>query len=113
MNFYVEEDSLGDIGILRIGGKVKAEYGNLIRDKIMEIIDEKGADSIVLNLSKVSFLNSFALTVFLEAHKILQNRGRRLVIAEPSAEVRKLLEITRLDTVLEVCDSEREAINIA
>ena len=112
VNFRIEEDMLGDIGILRIEGQVKAEYGNLIRDKIMELIEEKGAESIVINLSKVTFLNSFALTVFLEMYKMLQKQGGKLVIAEPSAEVSKLLEITRLNTVLEVYETEREAMNV-
>jgi anti-sigma B factor antagonist len=61
-----------------------------------------GAGDVVVDLSGLQFCDSTGLSVFVEAHRSLQNAGRRLVLRNPSSRVHKLLVTTKLDQVLDV-----------
>jgi anti-sigma B factor antagonist len=57
---------------------------------------------IVVDLAAVSFADSTALTVLVKAHRDRASRGRRLVLARPSAAVDRLLGLTDLLGVLNI-----------
>jgi anti-anti-sigma factor len=64
-----------------------------------------GAGDVVVDVSGIRFVDSTGLSVLVQAHHTARSAGRRLVLAAPSARVRRLLEITALDDVLTVIDA--------
>jgi anti-sigma B factor antagonist len=71
---------------------------------------EAGRDTIVVDLSAVSFIDSSSLGVLISAHRRLGLRDGRLVIACDVPEVRKTFTITGLDSVLEIVDTREDAL---
>lgn len=62
-----------------------------------------GGGTVVLDLTGVGFIDSSGLGALIGGNRIAQERGTRLVlVASPS--VRRLLQVTALDTVLETFD---------
>ena len=64
---------------------------------------------LVLDIKKLSFIDSTGLSVFVTQHKKLEAKGQKLVIYAPSAMARRLFEITGLEQVLAIeplADSE-------
>jgi len=66
---------------------------------------------LIADLTDVSYLDSSGLSALLHAHRLMTARGgSTYVIASPgSPGVRRVLQITRLDTVFRVRDSVEDA----
>jgi anti-anti-sigma factor len=70
----------------------------------------RGADVVVLDVSRVEFLDSAGVHALFRMLTTLQARQKRLVIvAPPDGRVRRLLEILDLPSLAWVCDSLDEA----
>ena len=69
-----------------------------------------GSTLVVLDLGGVDFLDSVGLSVIVGGHKRLRHEGRALHLAAPQAIVRKVLGITRLDTLIPTYETVDEAV---
>ena len=74
---------------------------------------EDGIDRVVLDLRRMSFVDSFGLGVIVSAKKRLSELGNALcLVAGPEQRtLRRVLEITGLDRVLPVHASVTEAVD--
>jgi len=70
-----------------------------------------GGGAMIVDLSRVTFLDSSGVGVLVQAHRVATERDTRLLLVA-SEPVRKLLRLTGLDTVLETYD-ERSAAETA
>lgn len=59
-------------------------------------------DRLVLNLSRCAFADCRAVTLLLRARADAERQGTRLVLRDPSAPVRRLLELTSSAAALDV-----------
>ncbi|HEY3297236.1 MAG TPA: STAS domain-containing protein [Armatimonadota bacterium] len=68
---------------------------------------------LIVDLTDISYVDSAGLGALLAAYKNLSKRdGRLFIVANPhSPGVRKILEITRLDTILNVVGTLKDAID--
>lgn len=62
-----------------------------------------GGGTVVVDLSRVTFIDSSGLGVLVQAHRTARERDTRLLVVA-SPPVRKLLRLTALDTVLDTYD---------
>ncbi|HVF04581.1 MAG TPA: STAS domain-containing protein [Frankiaceae bacterium] len=67
-----------------------------------ELVDASAAGSslVVLDLEQVAFLDSVALSVIIGGHRRLQHHGARLHLAAPQTIVKRVLGMTRIDSVI-------------
>jgi anti-sigma B factor antagonist len=68
---------------------------------------------LVLDLSRLTFLDSWALHKILAAGQRLRRDGSSLVLAAPTGEVRRILELIGADRLVAVCASVAEAVAAA
>ena len=68
-------------------------------------------ETLILELSGVSFIDSTALGVLTGAAKLLRARGGRLVVASGDPRFRRLLEITGLLAVLDLEPNLTKAVD--
>jgi anti-sigma B factor antagonist len=71
---------------------------------------ESGARNIVINMDKVTTIDSSGIGELVSSYSFATNRGGRLKLAQLPPKVRDILHITQLITVFEVFDSEDEAV---
>ena len=88
----------------RIDAKVAAEF----KEKMINFITD-GNKLIVLNLSDVDFIDSSGLGAIVSSLKQLGGEGD-IVICEIKESILNLLRLTRLDRVLRIFSTEKEAI---
>ena len=69
-----------------------------------------GSLLLVVDLSRLTFMDSWALQVVLKAAQSLRRAGGRLVLAGPSGGVRRILELTGAGTLVPVYDSVQDAL---
>ncbi|GAA4060586.1 STAS domain-containing protein [Actinomadura miaoliensis] len=76
--------------------RLQAALAGLLREPV---------DRIVVDLSGVEFCDSTGMNVLLAAMKRLKEQGGSLELAAPRPAVRRILQVTGLDTVFTVCDA--------
>jgi anti-anti-sigma factor len=76
---------------------------------ILDAAIEKGPLCLLLDLSRVPYVTSRGLGAIVGAYTVLRKRGGNLILLSPQTEVRRSLELTRLDRILDIVSSEDEA----
>jgi anti-sigma B factor antagonist len=71
---------------------------------------ENGAQAVLVDLSRTSFLDSTTLGVLMGAVRKLRSRGGQIAIACSDANIRKIFEITLLDRVFAIFESRDAGI---
>ena len=93
------------------GHQFVAPYGDIdlatapqLRQDLVDA-SASGSTLVVLDLERVEFLDSVGISVIVGGHKRLRHEGRRLHLAAPQAIVRRVLGLTRLDTLIPTYDT--------
>jgi anti-anti-sigma factor len=82
-----------------------------IAQQLYKLIDEQDRRQIILDFAKVQYLSSQAIGILLAMQKKLSALGKSsLVLCGVGARLMELLRITRLDRVLTIKPSQKEAI---
>ncbi|MCK9225164.1 MAG: STAS domain-containing protein [Candidatus Muirbacterium halophilum] len=63
----------------------------------------------ILDVSELNYVNSSGLGIFINFLKSMKSIGRRLIILNPSIEVKTLFEITSLDKMFDIVNTIDEA----
>ena len=99
----------GGLVVLDLSGRFVVSAGESeilpFRSAIRALIDE-GRAFVALNLAALTSIDARGLGELVFTRAVLRSHGGDLTLIEPSAAMRKLLLVTRLDRVFHVCDSE-------
>ncbi len=100
----------GNVKFLALAGRFDAYTAPTVRQWLDETITPELAN-VVVNLEAVVFIDSTALSTLLHGMKKarLQNGDVRLCCLQQP--VRIIIELTRLDRVFEIFNTEEEAVN--
>jgi anti-anti-sigma factor len=99
-----------DVTILFLNGKLSMGHGDVDLHKAIQDLLLEHKLNIVLNMRKLSYLDSTGIGVLVSKFKSAAQREGRLVICEPNSKVMGLLEMTQLDKVMSIYDSEDAAL---
>jgi len=108
----IRQRVVGDVAVLDVVGRmVLGERTNdtLFRNAVAEQLSA-GRLQLVVNLPEVTQVDTSGLTALVNAHLTATKRGGGLKLANPTRRIRELLEITRLNTLFEVFDTEDLAV---
>ena len=100
----------GAIGVIEvkgslIGGEETDEFSNAVADFV-----EQGNKKLVIDLSKVDYLNSTAIGALVKAHTTYKKNGGRVKLCGINKNINNIFVITKLTMVFEVVDSRDEAV---
>jgi anti-anti-sigma factor len=101
--FSVTVSKDGDRATLELRGELDMSGTDRLR-VALEQAEEPPSGLLVLDLSKLDFIDSTGLEVLLRAARRAHDSGRRLIVARPSRYVRRLLEMTAIDQTLDVVE---------
>ena len=105
----VHARKFGEVAILCLQGRiVNGETATLRRAVILQ----PNGGMVVLDLARVSTIDAGGLGVLLELRQQTESGGGRLKLMNVTRLVRRVLEITRLDSVFEIT-SARELFPVA
>lgn len=105
------EEQIGG-AILHLKGQfIGGEETDKLRESLKAIAQSKNNNAI-LNLDKVTYLNSTALGVFISSHASFVKNGGQIVLCNISKSLQNIFVITKLTLVFTICESVDEAIKI-
>lgn len=110
MNLKVTPRRVNDTTIsLDLEGEVDVYTAPELRQAIMAQA-ESNTPRVLVNLEKVEYLDSTGLGILIGGVKRLKEVGGALVLVGPSPRIRRLFEITQLNTIFRITDTEAEAL---
>ena len=98
----IERDRARAADVVVVGGDVDLHSAPELREQLERVSNEDHPSRIVVDLSEATFLDSMALGVLLAAKRSAEARGKRFVIVAATPEIRRIFEITMLDSVFEL-----------
>lgn len=106
----VRVDRTGEVAIVMPEGNF---YGGKETDELRRTLEElKASDNkkMVVDLGKVSHLNSIAIGELVGAYTNYQKRGGRIVLANVDKRIQNVFVVTKLSLVFEVAESRQDAL---
>ena len=96
--------------VCHIDGEIDINSSPMIKKSFDKLISQK-TSKIVINLSKVTYVDSSGLATLVEVLKNMKSYGGRLRIACMSPKIKSLFEITKLEKLFEILADEETAIS--
>lgn len=96
--------------VCHIEGEIDINSSPMLKKSFDKIIAGK-ASKLVINLSKVSYVDSSGLATLVEMLKNMRAYGGRMRLAGMSPKIKSLFEITKLDRLFEIMADEAEAVS--
>ena len=84
----------GDEYVIVVAGELEHRSAEAVESAVAQAA---GAPEVVFELGEVTFVDSAGLRIFIQALRQVQPSGGRVILAEPSTTLRRLLELTGLD----------------
>jgi len=107
----VEVRESGGVTILALNGEIGIDAGKEQLSKAVWNALQNGALKILLNMGGVTRLYSAGTDELVSAHAMAANRGAKLRLSNLPAKLMEILTLTQLITVLDVYDTEEEALD--
>lgn len=105
----INQRTEGNVLVCELEGRLDAAQAEAIQNELLAIIGG-GGQKVLLHLGQVSYLSSIGIRVLVRAAKQVRAGGGALKICNASAPVRKVLEISGMDGILDIRDSEESAL---
>jgi anti-sigma B factor antagonist len=106
----ITERNVNGIGVLVLEGQILlGEESNSFREKVKSLL-ATGKKKIVLNLARVSYIDSAGLGTLVGAFHSARSQGGTLKLANLGENFNEVLQVTKLMTVFDTYDNEGAAI---
>jgi anti-sigma B factor antagonist len=103
---------LQDVPVLDVVGEIDIYTTPQFKDAVNKAIDEVGP-AIVINMASVTYMDSSGFGTLLSATKRLRPMNGALYLVGCNEAITRMLQITRLNTIFGVYESESEAVAAA
>jgi anti-sigma B factor antagonist len=103
LNFDLATETAGTSALVSIRGDLDIQVVDQVTVALTEI--ESGEpELLVIDLSRLTFMDSTGMGAVAAAHARALENGRRFAVVRPPGGVRQAFDRTRLDEVIEITD---------
>lgn len=100
----------GTIGVIEVKGSlIGGEETDELKGAIADFV-EQGNKKLIIDLSKVTYLNSTAIGVLLKAHTEYSSKKGLVKLCGINQNIHNTFVISKLTMVFDVCETREEAI---
>jgi anti-sigma B factor antagonist len=103
LNFDLQTEREGSSALVRIQGDLDLQVVDQVAETLARIESEE-PELLVIDLSRLSFMDSTGMGVIAAAHIRARESGRRFAVVTPPAGVRQAFERTKLNQVITTTD---------
>lgn len=102
----------GGVQALDLEGEVDVYTAPALRQAILDQV-EKGTKHLLVDLTRVEYLDSTGLGILIGGVKRLKEQGGSLRLVGPSARITRIFDITGLNKIFDVYATEQDALAAA
>jgi anti-anti-sigma factor len=99
------------VDVVSVKGRVDSATAPDLEKSIRGLFD-KNRHQLVIDLAGVEYMSSAGLRTLVSSLKTAKSHGGNVVIAQPSARVREVIELAGLNTVLPIYDNVVDAVRV-
>ncbi|MEI0531726.1 STAS domain-containing protein [Brachyspira pilosicoli] len=107
MSLNIEDK--GKAKIVMLEGKLDVNLSVSLESELDALIDS-GSNNLILEISKVEYLSSSGIRVFINMMRKVKDKNGRLVLASVPGSIKKILKTVDLEDLFEVFDTVDEAL---
>lgn len=107
MEYATRQD--GTVTVIELSGEIDVSCAPQLKDLLQGLVDDE-QNQLLIDLAKVSFMDSTALGIFINAFKRNKQAGGAVKFANPQAELRKVFSLTQTDKIFALFDSVDEGL---
>jgi anti-sigma B factor antagonist len=111
IDFSIEDRRVGgEAHVVSVSGDIDLFTAPEFKQRVLAPIGA-GADHVIVDLTKTTFIDSSSLGVLIGAHRRLKARGGRLVVACDDEAIVRTFRVTGLDGVFTLVESVEAALD--
>lgn len=95
--------------VYQVGGEINISTS----PELKKLFEKQPSKKLVVDLEKVSYIDSSVLATLVEILKKIKSQGGALGLAGMSEKVKSLFEITKLDKLFVISSNQQEALSRA
>jgi anti-sigma B factor antagonist len=100
----------GEIGVIEVKGSlVGGEETDEVRSAVADFV-EQGNKKLIIDLSKVTYLNSTAIGVLVSAHTTYARNKGHVKLCGINKNINNIFVITKLTMVFDVVETREDAV---
>jgi anti-sigma B factor antagonist len=100
------------VTIFDLTGDIDFANSRELRQSVLHEIRENRPLRVVVNLSKVRYIDSSGVASLVEGLKASRDLGSHFILFGLSTSAREVLQLSRLIKVFEICESEDQALAV-
>ena len=108
---YLEFEKENEILIATLIGELDHNSAEEVRIKIDDRIDRDDISKVILNFSKVTFMDSSGIGAVVGRYKKIKNKGGQLCIPQTSRNVDRIFELAGLYKLIDKYNTVDEAVS--
>ena len=108
MSLTIKQRSSSGVAILDLTGRLWI-LDLPLRDLMSGLLNEDNRH-FVLNLAAVDYIDSSGLGQLISIWTSIRNKNGHMTILNPNKRVQRLFDISRLNSIFEICDDETDAV---
>lgn len=106
MSLAIELEVKNNVLCIRLAGELDHHTAEELRQRVTSKLEENKINHIILNLEKLSFMDSSGLGVILGRYKQIKNNGGEMVVCSISPAVKRLFEMSGLFKIIRLEQDE-------
>ncbi len=107
----IKSERRKDTLIAHLDGELDHHHAKEIRDGLDSILDDPSVKNLVFVLTRLNFMDSSGIGVFIGRYKRIVKRGGAVCIAGVNPQIHKMLEVSGLYSIFKVYTGIQEAVD--
>lgn len=103
----------GDLAVVALSGELDVAGADLLEHELTRISADHAPGGLVLDLSRLAFMDSTGLRLVVLADERARREGRRFACVRGQTDVQRVFEMTRMTDRLHFVDSAAEADSVS
>jgi anti-sigma B factor antagonist len=106
----VKTEQKNGLAVCHVEGEIDINTAPDIKKAFDKLIGKK-EPRVVINLAKVTYVDSSGLATLVEILKNMRSYGGKMKLSNMSPKIKSLFEITKLEKLFDIAVSEEDAIS--
>lgn len=110
MHLEISSRQFDKATIFDVAGDIDLANSPAVRKALLREVKDKRTPRVVMNLSKVRYIDSSGVASLVEGLKASRDVGSRFILIGLSTSAREVLQLSRLLKIFEIYDNEEQAL---